>query len=273
MVIMAEGPEWYDLLSEHLPHLPPTLHSTSCSLFHQGTKVVLNVYDLSPANDALWTIGFGLHHSGIEIMGTEYSFASGGGIFESTPKEAPGAKFRVAIELGSFDGGQAQLRQALSDLRNDFGPDDYNLIKRNCNHFANALSWKLLNRQIPSYVNRLADIGFCCSCLLPKQMIEHAPVGDPTGNSSSSGGSIFSSSAPKRQTAPAVFTGSGAKLGGTSSSSTSGGGLLGSLRSRTSNTSGDGNADDANARRERARLAAMARMERGNTESDTDKSR
>ena len=32
----------------------------------------------------------GLHHSGVEILGKEYSFASGGGIFDSSPKEAPG---------------------------------------------------------------------------------------------------------------------------------------------------------------------------------------
>ena len=52
--------------------------------------VVLNIYDLSPANDYLYPIGFGLHHSGVEILGVEYSFASGGGIFESRPKVAPG---------------------------------------------------------------------------------------------------------------------------------------------------------------------------------------
>lgn len=34
-------------------------------------------YDLSPANEFLYTIGMGLHHSGVEISGREYSFASG----------------------------------------------------------------------------------------------------------------------------------------------------------------------------------------------------
>ena len=42
----------------------------------------------------LYPVGFGLHHSGVEIMGVEYSFSSGSGIFESDPKEAAGAKFR-----------------------------------------------------------------------------------------------------------------------------------------------------------------------------------
>mmetsp|Transcript_29850 Transcript_29850/g.54842 ORF Transcript_29850/g.54842 Transcript_29850/m.54842 type:complete len:101 (-) Transcript_29850:867-1169(-) len=56
----------------------------------------------------------GLHHSGVEILGREYSFASGGGIFDSSPKEAPGAQFREAIELGAFDGGSSELQSAIS---------------------------------------------------------------------------------------------------------------------------------------------------------------
>jgi hypothetical protein len=88
------------------------VHSLYFLLF-QGTKVLLNIYDLSPANDALWAIGFGLHHSGVEILGSEYSYASGGGVFENTPKQAAGARFRVTVELGAYDGGQAELRKAL----------------------------------------------------------------------------------------------------------------------------------------------------------------
>jgi hypothetical protein len=60
------------------------------------------------------SIGMGLHHSGVEILGREYSFASGGGIFDSSPKDAPGAKFRESIELGSFDGGSSELQSAIS---------------------------------------------------------------------------------------------------------------------------------------------------------------
>ena len=59
------------------------------------------------------SIGMGLHHSGVEILGKEYSFASGGGIFDSTPKDAPGAKFRESIELGAFDGGSMELQSAI----------------------------------------------------------------------------------------------------------------------------------------------------------------
>ena len=81
--------------------------------YPQGTKVLLNVYDLSPANDFLYSAGLGLHHSGVEVSGSEYSFASGAGVFESTPREAPGAKYRGTVELGTCEGGSADLKRVL----------------------------------------------------------------------------------------------------------------------------------------------------------------
>jgi len=225
-----------------------------------STKVTLNIYDLSPANDMLYPIGFGLHHSGVEILGVEYSFASGGGIFESSPKIAPGAQFRESVELGAFDGGQQELQRAIADLRDDFGPDRYNLIRRNCNHFANALVWALLGQQIPPHVNRLADIGVCCSCFLPKKLLEQAPVGDPAG--ASGGGSGFSrgggQALPSRNPQVKSFTGTGNKLGSDANSS------------QWMSSSQSGRQDDLTDRREKARMAALARMEASNREQQSD---
>lgn len=231
-----------------------------------GTKVYLNVYDLSPANDYLHPIGFGLHHSGVEVSGSEYSFASGAGVFEASPRDAPGARYRDTIELGVFDGGMAEFNAALADVKQTFGPDDYHLIRKNCNHFANALTWRLLGRQIPAHINRLADFAVCCSCLLPKDMLEHAPVGDATtsataGRSSSSNG-FFGVGAVQRQVASSssttpVFTGSGARLGSAKPETTGiASRLLGSTRSPSPRT------DDLTDRRERIRQAALARLER-----------
>lgn len=219
----------------------------------QTTRVILHIYDLSPANDViLYAIGCGLHHSGIEILGDEYSFSSGAGIFHSTPKDAPGAIFRESLELGQFDGGMNELRSIISELRQDFGPNDYHLVRKNCNHFANALCWALLGKSIPPYVNRLAEIGIYCSCLLPRQLLEHAPVGDTTNNnnndtstSTSTGVTTFARSRATTRKVTPLFTGTGSKLGSTS----------GNNKSTTGN-------DDLVDRREKARKAALARLER-----------
>lgn len=224
--------------------------------------VLLNVYDLSPVNDYLYAMGLGLHHSGVEILGKEYSFASGGGVFDSSPKDAPGAKFRGSIELGSFEGGSAEVSSAISDLREEFGPDRYNLIKRNCNHFANALVWRLLRRTIPGHVNRLANIGQCCSCLLPKKLLEESPVGP---NSGGGGFQVYGRPEGKKNDSisTAAFSGKGATLGAQDSGSKVP--LLGSWR-------GGGKKKDETLtdRREKARMAALARFEAKNAGSDRE---
>jgi deubiquitinase DESI2 len=230
----------------------------------------------------LYSVGCGLHHSGVEILGDEYSFGSGGGIFQSSPKSAPGAQFRESLELGQYDGGSRELQAAIATLRHDFGPDDYHLVRKNCNHFANALSWALLGRTIPAHVNRLADIGVCCSCLLPKDLLEHAPVGDTTADSGSGsgftsfgggggGGSASTRASSLKKVAPA-FTGLGSKLGSSNEAKSSGG--LFRLAGGGANNNSKSGGDDLVDRREKARKAALARLERnqqdgggGNTSS------
>jgi deubiquitinase DESI2 len=233
---------------------------------------LLNIYDLNPANDYLWPVGLGFHHSGVEINGTEYSFGSGSGIFEGPPKHAPGATFRQEIDLGAYDGGQPELLAALDDMRSSgsFGPNDYNLIRKNCNHFANGLVWRLLRRTIPPYVNRWADLAMCCSCLLPKKMLGEAPVGGGTGGGSPSSSFLTPTKASMQRGSGSIsaFSGKGQSLGGglsstasTSGSSTSdgGGGLLSGWTKSTHTCQAP---EDLTDRRERARKAALARLER-----------
>jgi len=227
-----------------------------------GTKILLHVYDLSPANSYLYPVGLGLHHSGVEIFGSEYSFASGAGIFDSsTPRDVPGAMYRETHDFGIYTGSMSDLRRELSELKNErFGPDDYHLLRRNCNHFANALIFKLLKKQIPAHINRLAEVGICCSCLLPKEMLEQAPVGDTNNNSS--GFQAFAPTGREQQTKTTkAFEGSGMKLG-----SPAEGGLTAKLLMKS--RSGSPRAEDLTDRRERARKAALVRLEQQKKESN-----
>jgi len=138
-----------------------------------GIKVTLNVYDLSPVNEFIYPVGLGVFHTGVQIGATEYTFAGGAGIFDHTPLE-PGDNvvFRESIELGSFEGGQQVLKQAVSELGPLFSPDSYNILIKNCNHFSSALCEKLLKKNIPGHINRLADFGgFFASCI-PKSLLD-----------------------------------------------------------------------------------------------------
>ena len=142
----------------------------------KGITVKLNIYDLSPKNDYLHKIGFGLYHTSVEIQGLEYSFGGEGEgiVVSSTPKDVPieNAIFRESIEIGIFKGNYNDIQTVIEDLRTDdkFSPKSYDIMYKNCNHFTNALCWELLHKSIPSYCNRLADYGTCLTCfLLPKK--------------------------------------------------------------------------------------------------------
>lgn len=147
-----------------------------------NVRVFLNVYDLHENNDLLLPCGLGLFHSGVHIGADEWTFASGGGVFSMEPKNVPNAKFRETIDLGVFEGSQRDIDRLLDELRPAFRGEDYHILNCNCNHFADAFVQKLLGREIPGYVNRLAYIGSFFSCLMPPQLSNQAPV-DSAGSS------------------------------------------------------------------------------------------
>jgi deubiquitinase DESI2 len=106
--------------------------------------------DLSPVNEFIQPFGLGVFHTGVVINGKEYTYAGGAGIFDHTPQE-PGeqAKYRESVNLGVFEGNPSALNDAIYTLGKQFGPNGYNIMTQNCNHFADALSQLLLKRSIP----------------------------------------------------------------------------------------------------------------------------
>mmetsp|Transcript_15694 Transcript_15694/g.20500 ORF Transcript_15694/g.20500 Transcript_15694/m.20500 type:complete len:240 (-) Transcript_15694:246-965(-) len=156
--------------------------SSSSSLFESNveTPVLLNVYDLTPMNESgLWRFGIGLNHCGVEINGIEYSFASDVGIFGGTPKQAPGARLRETIYIGSFKGGERILMDVLFKMASPKGGYEigtYHLLNKNCNHFADSLCWRLTRRRIPSHINRLPWLATCISFMIPHQLVKNSPV-------------------------------------------------------------------------------------------------
>ncbi|XP_044496006.1 deSI-like protein At4g17486 [Mangifera indica] len=136
-----------------------------------SVPVHLNVYDLTPFNVYAYWLGLGVYHSGVQVHGVEYAFGAHEypttGIFEGEPKHSDGFTYRKTILIGKTDMSPSEVRAVMEDLADDYKGNAYNLITKNCNHFCNDACIRLTGNPIPSWVNRLARIGFFCSCVLP----------------------------------------------------------------------------------------------------------
>jgi len=129
----------------------------------------LNVYDTTDSKQQQFSsFGFGVYHSGLQVYGTEYTFAggpdagSGTGVQAQTPKYMPpGApwKFRETIDLGSIKVDRSKFDSILRDLQSEFLANTYDLMARNCNHFTETFATKLGFTNYPSWVNRAAKFG------------------------------------------------------------------------------------------------------------------
>ncbi|KAG7545422.1 PPPDE putative peptidase domain [Arabidopsis suecica] len=136
-----------------------------------SVPVYLNVYDLTPMNVYGYWLGIGIYHSGLEVHGVEYGYGahehSSSGIFEVEPKQCPGFTFRKSILVGETEMRAKEVRTFMEKLSEEYQGNKYHLITRNCNHFCNHVCLKLTQKSIPSWVNRLARLGFLCNCVLP----------------------------------------------------------------------------------------------------------
>ncbi|KAJ0819390.1 putative PPPDE putative peptidase domain-containing protein [Helianthus annuus] len=136
-----------------------------------SVPVYLNVYDLTSINGYAYWLGLGVYHSGVQVHGVEYAFGcheqATTGIFEGQPKQCEGFTFRKQILIGWTERNLREVRRVMEELAEDYKGTSYNLITRNCNHFCKDVCVKLTGKSIPSWINRLARIGFLCNCIIP----------------------------------------------------------------------------------------------------------
>eukprot|EP00271_Cylindrocystis_brebissonii_P005334 TRINITY_DN17331_c0_g1_i1.p1 TRINITY_DN17331_c0_g1~~TRINITY_DN17331_c0_g1_i1.p1 ORF type:complete len:217 (-),score=25.99 TRINITY_DN17331_c0_g1_i1:281-931(-) len=139
-----------------------------------STPVYVNVYDLTEYNDYLYWIGLGIYHSGIEVHGVEYAYGAHdyptSGVFEVEPRNTPGFKYRTTVLLGKTLLSPREFRSYVENMSSEYFGDSYHLIIKNCNHFSADLSKRLVGRDIPGYINRLARLGWFFNCLLPEAL-------------------------------------------------------------------------------------------------------
>uniref|UniRef100_A0A7S1T804 PPPDE domain-containing protein n=1 Tax=Compsopogon caeruleus TaxID=31354 RepID=A0A7S1T804_9RHOD len=105
------------------------------------TPVHLNVYELSLEPEeglmgkVVWLVeGLGVYHSGVEVYGMEYAFGGhqedSTGVFTVEPRQAPDAKFRESISVGTTDRTPEEVTHLIELLSEEYKGPSYNLLDR-----------------------------------------------------------------------------------------------------------------------------------------------
>jgi len=142
--------------------------------FSKVRMVWLNIYDLnatggneyiSGINTYSEAFGIGAFHSGVAVEGVGewgYGFTEKGtGVFRCTIKKCmpTRCKFRKTILLGKTVKSAYAIFKTVEKMAKskEWQGDNYDVTRRNCNHFSNALAIAMVGTSIPSWVNRGAN--------------------------------------------------------------------------------------------------------------------
>lgn len=116
--------------------------------------VLLNVYDVTEANGWLESLGFGLHHTGVEVYGMEFHY--GGcvedtGVGQNTPRLCHPHLFREQYVMGTTPLSEAAVDSVVTRMEEnkDWEGRRYDMVRHNCNHFSDALLRELLPPRTP----------------------------------------------------------------------------------------------------------------------------
>jgi hypothetical protein len=142
-------------------------------------EITVNVYDLSDKNGYLYSFGFGIFHSGLQIGDVEWTYGGhptdASGVYSHEPLrpiQQVVVPLRTRIVLGRTHASRADLEALTRELGSGaFKGRSYHVLRNNCNHFSDELCRRLLGTGIPGFVNRLAYLGSAVECLLPMDRI------------------------------------------------------------------------------------------------------
>jgi hypothetical protein len=143
--------------------------------FEDGIPVYVHIYDVSQEENIQkinrWLASRysplkfgGVFHAGIEVNGLEWSYGVSfsetmPGISCVEPKSHPCHTYRQSVQLRNTKFSAEEIADLLSLVIEEYPGDDYDLLRRNCCHFADDFARRLGAGKIPSWVHRLARLG------------------------------------------------------------------------------------------------------------------
>jgi len=140
-----------------------------------GLPVCLHIYDVTHEQSVRrinrilahesspFKIG-GIFHVGVQVAGLEWCYGlrdstTRYGIWCSAPKTHPCHHYRETVELGRTSLSAPEISHVTSQLLEDYPGHDYDLLRRNCCHFADDFCRRLGVAGVPCWVYRLATVG------------------------------------------------------------------------------------------------------------------
>mmetsp|Transcript_45723 Transcript_45723/g.130519 ORF Transcript_45723/g.130519 Transcript_45723/m.130519 type:complete len:244 (-) Transcript_45723:236-967(-) len=134
--------------------------------------VTVHIYDMGTdpevqaLNRVLRVLGAGAFHCGVEVYGREWSFrgkreGSGTGVFNCRPRSCEGHSYLESQYMGRSTLSEAEVRKLIDALEAEWPGEGYDLLKRNCCHFVDALCKCLGVGSIPEWITNLAGTGAC----------------------------------------------------------------------------------------------------------------
>lgn len=148
----------------------------------KGLRVLLHVYDVSQEEsiqklnrvlahkDSPLKLG-GVFHAGVEVNGLEWSFGFSAsetrpGVSCVEPKTHPQHHYRQTVNMLRTPMSAEEIAAVISDLIEEYPGDDYDLLRRNCCHFADDFCRRIGVGGIPGWVHRLARLGATVDAML-----------------------------------------------------------------------------------------------------------
>jgi len=148
----------------------------------KGLPVFLHIYDVSQ-EDSIHRLNKwlahknsplkfgGIFHAGVEVNGLEWSFGLSmsetmPGVSCCEPREHPAHRYRQSVRLQNTQLSLEDIAELISQLLEDYPGDDYDLLRRNCCHFADDFARRLGAGKLPRWVQRLAKLGARMDSLL-----------------------------------------------------------------------------------------------------------
>jgi len=106
----------------------------------------------------------GVFHAGVEVNGLEWSFGfspaeAHPGVACVQPKKHPQHHYRQTVVLKSTKVNAEDIADIISNMIEEYPGHDYDLLRRNCCHFADDFCRRLGVGGIPGWVHRLARLG------------------------------------------------------------------------------------------------------------------